>query len=339
MQEARRQYSQTKIPLKIPLKIPPVLIFLLAFAGVFFRQQAQAAPVAQIEHQLVRRLVVFPMRTEEGYAAVADESWWQAREELTRSRRFLVASKQFLVRNDTFQPRGELEPADAIILGKLLDAHALFTSQLKDRTVSMQVYDASTGLSLWQKNVMLHPSLTVQDQLPGLMRRMAADFVATIPYQGYTMVDSMIGRAVYQEGNSVLAQVDLGIETGAKIGDNAQWIQLIATTAAPVFQGGSEVKIFAEGKIIHLEQGVATIEILRMDKKQPIKEYSLVRVPREAERLLNDFTIRESVRTTLTTELVSPEANPMQQIARERRPLITTLSLVGSLAAFLLLAF
>ena len=292
-----------------------------------------------IEHQLVRRLAVFPMKIDSTYAATADEAWWQMREELTRSRRFLVASKQFLVRSDTFQARGELEPADAIILGKILDAHALFTTQLQGRALSMQVYDGNNGLSLWQKTVALHPSLTVADQLPTLARRLIADFVATIPYQGFTVVDSMIGSAAYTEGDVLLSQIDLGMETGAQIGDVVQWVRLTSTTAAPVFQGGSEMKIFAEGKIVKVEQGIGTVEISRMDKRQPIKEFSLVRIPREAERLINEFTIHDSIRTTLTTELVSPEASPMEQVAKERRPLVTTMSLVSSLAAFLLLAF
>ncbi len=137
----------------------------------------------------------------------------------------------------------------------------------------------------------------------------------------------------------MLAQVDLGLTTGAQLGDLVQWIRITSTTAAPLFQGGSKMTIFAEGKIVRLEQGIATVEITRATSPKSIVEYSLVRVPREAERLQAEFSISEAPKTTLTAELVSPEAGPMQQVAKERRPLTTALSFVGSIAAFLLLAF
>lgn len=294
---------------------------------------------AQSEHQLIRRVVVFPLKAEPAHAVSANEAWWQMREELTRSRRFLVASKQFLVRSDTFQPRGDLEPADALILGKLLDAHAIITAQLVERRVIVQVYDGGSGQVLWRKSTSLHPSLTVQDQLTTLARRLVADFVASIPYQGFTVVDSMTSQAVFEEGDVKLAQADLGVTTAAQIGDTVQWIRLVSQNAAPIFQGGSSLTVLAEGKIIRIDQGIATIEILRAVKLGDIREYALVRVPREAERLRAEYTVQETTRTTLTAELVAPEANPMEEVAKERRPLVTTLSFVSSLAAFLLLAF
>lgn len=295
---------------------------------------------AQIDHQLLRRLVVFPMKTDAaGDAKVADEAWWQARDELSRSRRFLVASQQFLLKSDALQPRGALSPADAIILGKLLDAHALVTLEIENRHMKAAVYDGENGFLIWRKSVQLHPSLTVGDQLPSLARKLMADFVATIPYQGFTIEDPLIGKPVYEEGDVRLSRVELGIMSGAQIGDLVQWIRIQSTTAAPLFQGGAKVTVFAEGKIVRLEQGVAIVEVLRASAISGIKEYSLVRVPREAERLLSEDTISEIPRSTLTAELVAPESSPMKELAKERRPLMTTLSFISSMAAFLLLAF
>lgn len=312
-----------------------ICLFILSALSIGLGRPAQA----QIEHQLVRRLVVFPMKVDKGLEAVADEAWWQAREELTKSRRFLVASKQFLVKSDVFQPRGDLEPADAIILGKLLDAHALLTLQLEGRRLALTVFDGGAGLVLFRKVVGLHPSITINDQLASLSRRLVNDFAATIPYQGFTVVDSMIGRPVFDEGETKLARVDLGITTGAQIGDVAQWIKIVTNNASAVFQGGAKITVFAEGKIVRIEEGVATVEIIRASSIKDIKEFTLVRIPREAERLQNEFVLTDTLKTTLTAELVAPEANPMERVARERRPLMTTLSFVGSLAAFILLAF
>lgn len=298
---------------------------------------------AQVEHQLIRRMVVFPIKIDPQSGGVdagtADEAWWQARDHLTAQRRFLVASKQFLVKSDVYQPRGELEPADAVILGKLLDAHALVTFQLADRKLTMQVYDGGNGLPLWRKTVNFHPSLLIGDQLIQVSKKVVDDFLASIPYQGFTMVDALIGQAVYSDSGTSYARVDLGLGTGAQIGDLVQWIRVTATTAEPLFQGGSKTTVIAEGTIVKLEQGQATVEIVRATSLKSIREFSLVRVPREAERLKNQFAISDLPRTTLTPELVAPEMNPMEQIKKERKPLTTTLSVVGSIAAFLLLAF
>ena len=56
-------------------------------------------------------------------------------------------------------------------------------------------------------------------------------------------------------------------------------------------------------------------------------------------RMAAEETLTDKPRTTLTVELVSPEANPVERVAEERRPLLTTFSFIGSIAGFLLLAF
>ena len=294
---------------------------------------------AQMDHQLIRRLAVFPFSVPTELTSAGEEGWWQAREEFAQTRRFLVGSKQFLIKSDVYQPRKDLEPADAIILGKLLDAHALVTFQLIERRLMMTVYDGGNGGTIWRKGFSLHPSLPMSEQIPQIAKRMVDDFIAAIPYQGFTTVDSLIGSAVYEEGDIKISQVDLGLSTEAKIGDVVQWIKVSGTTVDPLFQGGAKVLVFAEGKIVKIEQGIATIEIQRASSLKDLKEYSLVRVPREADRLAKAYQLRENPRTTLTSELVAPEAAPMQQLIKEKRPLATTISIIASIASFLLLAF
>ena len=308
------------------------LLAVLGFSSVTAKAQSS-------DHQLIRRLAVFPFSVPQELNAAADEAWWQSREEFAATRRFLVASKQFLIKSDVFQARKDLEPADAIILGKLLDAHALVTFQLVERRLMMTVYDGGNGSTIWRKGVTLHPSLPMSDQLPQVAKRMVDDFVASIPYQGFTIVDSLIGQPVYEEGDVKLAQIDLGQMTGAQIGDVVQWLRISPTSTEPLFDGGAKLNVFAEGKIAKIEQGIAVVEIQRASTLGYLKEFSLVRVPREADRLLKAYAIRENPRTTLTAELVSPEADPLQRISKERKPLATTLSIISSVAAFLLLAF
>lgn len=325
-----------------------LLIFAIQFVLLFaFTEPAKAQGV---EHQLVRRLVVFPFQVgsenqvaqqglqKQSLQNTADESWWQVREELAKSRRFLVASKQFLIKSDVYLPRGELQPADALILGKLLDAHALITAQLKNRTISMQAYDSGTGLVLWRKELVMHPSLRISDQLTESARKLVNDFIASFPYQGFTHVDPLIGKAVYEEANVQHAQIDVGINNRVTAGDMVQWVRINATNALPLFQGGAKVRVFAEGRVTRIDQGMATVEILRATKVSEIKEFSLIRIPREVERLQNELAIRDAVRGNLSPELVAPEANPMEQVTKERRPLVSTVSWLTSLATLLLLA-
>ncbi len=313
-----------------------LVILFFALATLMF---SSSRAEAQVEHQLIRRLAVFPFAVPPELQSGADEAWWQAREQFAQTRRFLVGSKQFLIKNDVFQPRRDFEPADAIILGKLLDAHALVTFQLIERRLMMTIYDGTNGSTIWRKGFSLHPSLPMNDQLPQIAKRMVDDFIATIPYQGFTVIDALIGATVYNEGDVRLAQVNLGLSSAAKAGDVVQWIKIMGTSVEPLFMGGSKTTVFAEGKIAKIEQGLAVVEIQRASSLKDLKEFSLVRVPVEAERLAKLFTLRETSRPTLTSELVSPEASPMQQIAKEKRPLATTLSIISSVAAFLLLAF
>jgi hypothetical protein len=88
-----------------------------------------------------------------------------------------------------------------------------------------------------------------------------------------------------------------------------------------------------------VEPGLATVEILRLEKGRALKEFDLVRLPREQERLAQLYSIQTGLRTALSPELLSPEAAPMENMVKERRPLATVASWVGSVAAFLLLAF
>lgn len=320
-------------------------ILLSFFSTQAVAQQAfivtKANPKAiSVEHQLIRRLAVFPIKSDVDRAAAIEETWWQSREELANTRRFLVASKQFMVKNEAFQPRSILEPADAIVLGRLLDAHALVTGELKDRTLTMNVYDAANGFVLWTRSLELKSTLAVGDQLPTAAKRLMDDFIASVPYQAFQVVDSLIGRPIYSDGTLTLAQVDVGVAGNAQVGDTVQWIRISYESNQPVFQGGGKVTAIAEGRIVKLNQGIATVELTRALRRDLIKEFSLIRIPREFDRLQSQYAIKENeFKSTTDLTLLTPEAAPMETIRKERKPLLTTGSFLASLAAFLLLAF
>ncbi|MEQ1877196.1 MAG: hypothetical protein ABL958_11150, partial [Bdellovibrionia bacterium] len=214
-----------------------IMVALLFFAVM--RAQAQT------EYSVLRRLVAFPVDTPSTFAGGADKAWWKVREELTNNRRFLIASKQFMIRKDVFQPRKEMEPADIVLLGKLLDAQGLIVTFLKDRQLQMVVYNGETGVTLWRNQYQLHPSVPISDQLESAALKLIQDFVSSVPYQGFQIVDPLLGRPVFEEGRAMYAKVEVGSDATVQKGDAVQWVRL--TGSSPLFQEGGQVTIVAEG--------------------------------------------------------------------------------------------
>jgi hypothetical protein len=322
------------------LKICQTSLHLLQFAIlILFLAGASPSHAVQIEHQIVRRLVVFPFQAPPKLAAKADETWWQVRQELSQNQIFLLASKQFLAKNEALQARGELQPSDAILLGKLLDAHALVTAVINEHTFTMTVYDASFGLMLWQNHIEMQVSRPIEDQIVEAGKKLAHDFLSSIPYQGFQVIDSLRGKATFEDNDEVRTEVQINPQSGIQVGDIVQWIHLYHKTTDPLFQGGGDMKAFAEGKVVLIDKGIATVQLIRATSLNEIKEYTLVRFPKEAERLKLEYSLKDPLPGKLSTAIIETPEDKMKSVAKERRPLVTTLSFVGSIAAILLLAF
>jgi hypothetical protein len=292
---------------------------------------------AQSEYLALRRLVVFPVETPTQYQAGADKAWWKVREELTNNRRFLIASKQFMIRKDVYQPRKALEPSDVVILGKLLDAQGLVVTHLKDRMLFMMVYSGETGITLWKNQFPLHPSVPIAEQLEGAALKLIQDFVSSIPYQGFQIIDPLMGKPVFEEGRAMFAKVEVGTDAQIQKGDPVQWIRL--TGSSPLFQEGGQVTIVAEGIVSEIERDILTIEIKRVTDIQHLKEKSLVRFPKEQQRLQEDLALKDRYRKQLSPEMLVADMKPSTTESSQYRPLLTAISAIASIAAFILLAF
>jgi hypothetical protein len=294
---------------------------------------------ADTEHALVRRVTVFPLKAPKDLAAPAEEAWWAVREALTENQRFLVASRNFLIQRDVFQPRSELKPADAVILGKLLDANALVTLFLDDRVLSMRVYESEYGRPLWSHDFRLHPSLPVSDQLVGAAKKLVYDFVASIPYQGFVVVDPLKRVPMYGDGGKVLAKIHVGDSSKITAGDPVQFVRLYHDTVKPLFTPETNLEVFGEGVVTMVDKESIVVEVLRITKSNPPKEFSLVRLPKELQRLKEMYALNQEFKGTVGTEYLSPEVTAVQQEVAERKPLVTALTFILNLATFLLLAF
>lgn len=294
---------------------------------------------AQTDHTLIRRISVFPIKTEPEFQQAADQAWWELRETLTRDKRFLVASKNFLMQKDVYQSRSVLSPADAIILGKLLDANALITTYLDDRVLNMRVYEGDYGRPLWEHSFTLQPSLPISEQLQPAVVKLVQDFMASIPYQGFVVTDPLKGRPVYQEGRRLLVRAEIGTTAEVDVGDPIQLIRVFSDNLKPLFTNGAAIEVFAEGRIVEHDREMVTVELDRLNHAAGIQDGTMVRLPRELKRLEQLYSIQDSLRTKIDPEFFSPGMTSQKQREDETKPLISSLIFIGNLAAFLLLAF
>ncbi len=292
--------------------------------------------MGQSQHQLVRRISVFPMKADPGLAKGSEDSWFAVREILTSNKRFLIASKNFLQQKDVYQPRGELTPADAITLGTILDANALITLYYRDRKLHMLVYDADYGRLLWNNEFNVNPSVPIQDQLMPAAKKLANDFLASIPYQAYVEIDPIKNAPVYKENKKSYIHVEMGLNTHIHPGDDAQLIKVEAVNFKPVFLEGGKVEVYAEGKVSRIEKEFAVVELTRTTK-DPIKEFALVRFPKEVNRLQSEFRLSDKLKNA-NPAIYNPEMSPVQTQVREWKPLVAAVTFIGNIAAFLLLA-
>ncbi len=301
-----------------------------------------AKALAKFEHQRIRRIVVFPFRvdpTDKDLSKVADETWWTAREKLTESKRFLVASRNFMTAKEVFQPRGELKPADALILGRLLDADALISVFLDDRTLNMRVYETTNGLTLWSGQVHLEPAIPLARQFSDATEKLLYEFLAAIPYQGYVIVDPLINHPTYVEGGNLMFKAEVGLNAQITKGESVQLIRVGAEATNPVFQAAENIEVYAEGAVTSVDRQIITVAVTRRQLGAEIKSGALVRIPDEMQRLQKAFGVQEDVTKNLAVELYKVDDDQPTDEQKKRQPLVTSLAFIGNLALVLLLAF
>jgi hypothetical protein len=298
-----------------------------------------AVAQAQNDHTLIRRVSVFPIKTPPELNTVGEDAWWEQREILTKDKRFLVASKNFLMQKDVYQARSLLSPADAIILGKLLDANALVTTWLEERYLNMRVYEGEYGRELWEHQFVLQPSIPIAEQLQPAVIKLTQDFLASVPYQGFVVVDPLKNRAVYQEGRRQLVRAEIGTSAEVDVGDAVQLIRVYSDNLKPLFTHGAAIEVFAEGRVFEKNHEIITIELDRVNRAANIQEGTMVRLPRELKRLEQLYALSDSLKTKIDPEFFSPGMTSAKQREAEFKPLLTSLVFVCNLAALLLLAF
>lgn len=294
---------------------------------------------AQMSLERIRQVTVFPFHVSNALDKSAENAWWSFREKLTESKRFMVASKNFMQAKDVFQPRGELKPADVLILGRLLAADALITTFVVDQKLSMRVYETKNGLTLWSGDLEFHPAIQISKQLNDSVKKLLYDFLASIPYQGHVVTDAMIGRPAYSEGERLLFKADIGLGTQVTVGDSAQLVNVIVDKIRPVFQEGSSLEVYAEGKVVNIDKNIITVQVTRRQEDVEIRSDALLRIPDELRRIKEMFGLDDSSDQTLSARVVWGTDGELTPEQKEKKPLVTSLAWLGNIALVLLLAF
>jgi hypothetical protein len=290
----------------------------------------------EIQHSLLRRVAVFPIA--DANVSSSEEAWWQMRELLTKDQRFFVASRRFMVNRGVFQPRKLLKPADAIILAKILDAQALVVTFLKDRTLQMKVYEGENGYLLWEGDAEFHPALPINDQLIRMSTQLMNAFILAIPYQGFQVTDEVIGKAVYETDGKTFAQVYIGANSQIQKDDSAQWVEVTGDVGQAFFSSTTKVTVIAEGKVSEIKGDRATIEIEKMRDPSELKDNSLVRFPKELNRLKEMYTDGDKS-ASLAPEYFSSEIKNSSEFSKDHNTTTSALMWIANIAGFILLAF
>jgi hypothetical protein len=292
-----------------------------------------------ITHEVIRRIVVFPLDTNGNYRKDADLAWWKIRELLSDQQRFLVATKRFMQQNEVFQPRKTFLISDVILLAKLLESDCLITTYVENKKIYMSAYSGQDGLLLWRKHIDINASKPISMQLEDLVTRLIQDFIASMPYQGFQIVDPLNQEPLIEEGSTIMARVDVGARSSAVPGQKVQWLEIDRASPHPLFQGGSKIKVIAEGEVIKNENQVVTVEVKRVKDLKLLRKKSLVSIPDEYKRIYDAYAIKSAKDIQPNLTLLTEPMTDAQEQNEEARPLLVALSSIANIVVAILLAF
>jgi len=242
-----------------------------------------------------------------------------------------------MMNRGVFQARENLSAADAIILAKILDAEALVTLAVQERTLAMTVFDGGLGFKLWAGQIQLHPAIQIKDQLVSAAGKLVMDFISAIPYQGYQVKDQTLGKDLIEKNDQFYARVFIGGQSEIKVGDPVQWVRMVGETSRVFFIEGAQIQILAEGIVSELNGDHVLVEIRKMRSVSDLTEFSLVRFPKEMERLKESYSLMETD-SKLSAEYLATDYQK-ESSGKKHNKTSSALTWIFSLAVVILLAF
>ncbi len=318
--------------------IPPVGQPIPADSMEYDDPQSFATDPRKLPNGPLRRLAVFPIGVPKPLTDAAHLAWQAARTALTANRRFLLASQKLMAEKGVFSSREQLKTQEAILLGQLLDAHAIVTIRLKGRSLKWMAYNGIDGLVLWERELQIPSGDHNPKALEAATKKLAMDFLANIPYQGFQIVDPLVGAPVYEENNLQLAKLDIGPLAKISSGDLVQWVELERVDEQPLFAQGGALKVVGEGVVKTREGAIAVVRILRSQDLKLLKERSLIRIPTEVDRLWRAYDLSPEKGTPFKGQIVKLALSDAKTQADSSRPFWSAVSAAASFVLMLILA-
>ena len=206
----------------------------------------------------------------------------------------------------------------------------------------MNVYGGEYGRLLWSHALHLSFSEPIKNQLTKAVQQLVKAFIASIPYQGFVVVDDLAGKAVsHHEGKSIV-KVNIGMNAKVEVGDEVQFIKIRSDKLQTIFDENLQVEVFAEGEILEKGRREVKVGILQVTDISYIVEGTLVRLPKELKRLQDLYAFQSGISQNLGPEYFFPGMSSIEEEEnkkKEKKPLFTSISFLVNIVVFLLLAF
>lgn len=282
----------------------------------------------------IKRLVVFPAQGVD--ESLVDELWWQARSITAQDLRFTVATRRLMINRQVLAPRGELKTADAVLLGRILEADALISMYIKDAKAWVKVYRSEDGLLVWQGEQAFNPALSLKDQTLGLFSGLIKRFIVSVPYIGYQVNNPISGEIMDTSETHALVYIQTG-GVELEIGQRIQWGELIVSQL-PLFLSERKLNILVEGEVVHpLKNNLYQVQI-------PLQQADLLKINMmifDANKLnpdKNDLLVNSVMSTQISSEYLVENMQPQKKIIQQAK-ISTYLGFIFNFLAVLLIAF
>lgn len=200
---------------------------------LFFVSTVEAVPLTPL-----RSFVIFPVMVDHKSKIDVTQIWSEMRNQLTQSQKYLVATYEFMQEKEVFQPRGELNVTDSIILGRLLGADVLITTEVNRQRFVTVFYDARSGLELWRRSLKLNPAFKLQVQLEKVAPMVIKEFKRALPFLG-----------IVERQRNGKFKVYTGVYHNIKKGDSLELITINTTGVTPVFDNNFTMQSLGNAQV------------------------------------------------------------------------------------------
>ncbi len=270
------------------------------------------------------------------YKPIPQSSWKKIKENLIYDRRFsIIPLEDISKKNISYLYKVKKKPLKIISILKEINTDVIIIANLKNKNLIMKAYSKNDGQLLWSQTTLSSSSLKSSNFISSI-QKLINDFSSSIPFQGFQILDPLIGQITYDEGEAKLTKADIGHFHHIKKGDSVQWIEIKRVNSKPLYQGGSKINIIAKGHIIKVINEIAILKINQARNINLLKKYTLISFPKEHERLIKYFALNSKNRTL--NQIINKDLKPVSSKNKEIKKSLSNLLTIGNILAFILLA-